>query len=214
MVANKAVLALCAGLVGAVGCAHDSKPRERASVSAVTNEEVAEDRREQGKTRMQYTQVNNETALGRDNPDNSTLADEPAANTRENANALDQGTSGDMRRAGIAGDAESCELAVYFDTGSSRLDQGSQARLDRVADCMKRKEINHATIVGQTDPSGSKKTNDELALERARAVAEYLRGRGVPEDQIRVRSKGEVASTQSREVWPVERRAGVEVTPR
>lgn len=199
MIANKTILALCAGLLGAA-CAHDAKPRERASVSAVTNEEVADDRREQGKTRMQYTEVSAERSLGHENGDRAPLASETAA-----------GSGGDMRASGRAGDAESCELAVYFDSDSTRLDQGSQQRLDRVAECMKRREIDHATIVGQTDPSGSERHNDQLGLERARVVAEYLRGKGVPEEQIRVRSKGELASAQSRELWPVERRAGVDV---
>ncbi|MET0341971.1 MAG: OmpA family protein [Polyangiales bacterium] len=107
--------------------------------------------------------------------------------------------------------SDACALAVYFDTDSARLDEGSRDRLDTVAECMKRREIDHATIVGQTDPSGSAKYNEELGLDRARAVAEYLRGRGVPDEQIRVRSKGEMASTtQPVELWPVERRAGVQ----
>jgi OOP family OmpA-OmpF porin len=75
---------------------------------------------------------------------------------------------------------------------------------------MKRREVDHATIVGQTDPSGTARHNQALGMERAKAVAEYLRNRGVPEDQIRVRSKGETASAAPVDLWPTERRAGVE----
>ena len=104
-----------------------------------------------------------------------------------------------------------CELAVYFDTDSARLDRSSRDRLDTVAECMKRREVDHATIVGQTDPSGTERHNQSLGMERAKAVAEYLRARGVPQDQIRVQSKGEVASAgQPEQLWPVERRAGVD----
>jgi outer membrane protein OmpA-like peptidoglycan-associated protein len=103
-----------------------------------------------------------------------------------------------------------CELAVYFDTDSARLDRSSRDHLDTVAECMKRREVDHATIIGRTDPSGSEQHNQELGLERAKAVAEYLRNRGVPEDQIRVRSKGETAAAESRDLWPTERRAGFE----
>jgi hypothetical protein len=58
-------LALCAVLGAASGCAHDT-PRERGTVTAVTNEEVADDAREQGKTRGSYTVVNDEQSLGHD----------------------------------------------------------------------------------------------------------------------------------------------------
>ena len=69
--------------------------------------------------------------------------------------------------------------------------------------------MDHATITGQTDPTGTAKHNETLGMERARVVAEYLRGRGVPEKDIHVRSKGEVASAQERDLWPVERNASV-----
>ena len=79
----------------------------------------------------------------------------------------------------------------------------------RVAECLKRREVDHALIVGHTDPRGSEADNHALGMERARAVAEYLRKLGVPEDEIRVRSKGELASAESQELWPAERRANV-----
>jgi outer membrane protein OmpA-like peptidoglycan-associated protein len=195
MLANKTAIALCAGLMGITGCAHDRAPRDRASVSAVTNREVAENADAEGKTRQHYTVVGDDQALGRGNDTHSTLA---------------QG-SGSMAGATVPGVNSSCELAVYFDSDSAKLKQGSEQSLDRVADCMKRKEIDHATIVGQTDPSGTTQHNDQLGLERARVVAEYLKGRGVPEGEIRVRSQGEVASAQGRELWPVQRKAGVDV---
>lgn len=190
-------LALCAGLLGLSACAHEGKPRERTSVSAVTNEEAAKDPKEQNRTRMRYTVVDEREALGRNHP-----------NTR--------GVITDERRAvgtaaGGGASAQDCELAVYFPTDSSELDERSERRLDRVAECIERREIDHALIVGQTDPRGPAERNRELGLERARVVADYLRKRGVPEDEIRVRSKGELAAAESQELWPVERRAGVDV---
>jgi len=184
--------ALCVGLLGLSACAHDGKARERTSVSAVTNKEATAHPAEPDRTRMQYTTVSNEQARGHGDGDTNTgVADNTHAGTTE--------------------DADACELAVYFDTGSSRLDQASQKRLDKVAACMQRREVDHATIVGQTDPSGTERSNKALGLERARVVAEYLRGRGVPEEQIRVRSKGEIAAAAPEELWPVERRAAVDV---
>jgi outer membrane protein OmpA-like peptidoglycan-associated protein len=197
MLVNKTVLALCAGLIGATGCAHDRPARDRASVSAVTNREVAENADAEGKTRQHYTEVGEEQALGRDNETHSTLAEGSGATAGQTVPGIN---------------APSCELAVYFDSDSAKLKEGAEESLDRVAECMKRKEVDHATIVGQTDPSGTAKHNDQLGLERARVVAEYLKGRGVPEGDIRVRSKGEVASAQGRELWPVARQAGVDVS--
>lgn len=189
-------LALCALLASSAACAHDGQ-RERATVSAVTNREAAGKAEPPNQTRMHYTEVSDEHSLGRDQPVHSTLAE-------------GNGTPHDGAPPRTA-EVEACELAVYFETDSARLDRSSRDRLDHVADCMKRRDVDHATIVGSADPSGKKDHNDQLALERARVVAEYLRGRGVPEEQIRVRSKGEVASTD-RQLWPVERNAQVGVT--
>ncbi|MDB4975604.1 MAG: OmpA/MotB domain protein [Myxococcaceae bacterium] len=193
MRANR-ILAICA-VVGATACAHDGHPRERASVSEVTNKMASRDMNEEGKRREHYYEVSKNDALGRGNEANSQLAEGPAMKTTAGSAGAD--TSG------------SCELDVYFDSDSAKLGAASQERLDRVADCIKRKQVDHATIVGQTDPTGSKEHNDKLGLERARVVAEYLKTRGVPEGDIRVRSKGELASAQSRDLWPVERNAGV-----
>ena len=110
----------------------------------------------------------------------------------------------------MAGDAEACELAVYFDTDSTRLDQGSQQRLDRVADCMKRHDVDHAVVVGRADPRGPEKYNEALGMKRAEAVAKYLLELGVPEKDILVRSQGETAAAD-RQIWPAERRAAVSV---
>jgi outer membrane protein OmpA-like peptidoglycan-associated protein len=194
---NKSLIALCAGLLGASACAHNSQPRERASVSAVTNKEVADNQAAEGKTRQHYTEVSAEEALGH------TAGAQPALPGDGKVATAEQPRSA----------TETCELAVYFDSDSAQLGQGAEQSLDRVAECLKRREIDHATIVGQTDPSGTEQHNQQLGLARARVVAEYLRSRGVPEDQIRVRSKGELASAQSPDLWPVERRAGVEAKP-
>lgn len=202
MMSNRIVPGLCAGLLCLVGCAHH-EPRERASVSAVTNRELSDHGGEQGKTRMHYTEVDEDEALGRNKRD---VNDQVAS-------GADRVPGGEIARSGQASDDDACELAVFFDQGSSALDRPSTERLDRVAECMKRREIDHALIVGQTDPSGEAKNNRELGLERARVVAEYLRGRGVPEEQIRVRSKGEMASASSEELWPVERRTQIDIRP-
>lgn len=184
------MLVACALLIVGAACAHDGQ-RERASVSAVTNREVARTEPPE-KTRMHYTEVSDEHALGRDRDVYTTL---------QEGNGVPR-----ERRA----DAQACELVVFFDSDSAMLDEASQQRLDTAADCIKRHEVDHATIVGSADPSGQKEHNDALSLERARVVAEYLRGRGVPKGEIRVRGDGAIA-TADRQLWPIERNARVEV---
>ncbi|HEX5658379.1 MAG TPA: OmpA family protein [Polyangiales bacterium] len=185
------MLAACALLAIGSACAHDSQ-RERASVSAVTNDEVSPNEAPD-KTRMHYTEVSDEHALGRDQDVHTTLPE---------GNGVPREKSAQV---------QACELEVYFATNSATLDERSQHSLDTVADCIKRHEVDHATIVGSADPSGTKERNDQLSLERAKVVAEYLRGRGVAEDDIHVRSKGAVAQSD-RQLWPVERNADVKVT--
>ncbi|MET0283841.1 MAG: OmpA family protein [Polyangiales bacterium] len=185
------MLAACALLTIGSACAHGQN-RERASVSAVTNSEVAENEAPD-RTKMHYSQVTDERALGRDQEVHTTLQE------------------GNGPPAQKSAQVQACELEVYFTTDSARLDERSQHSLDTVADCIKRHEVDHATIVGSADPSGSKEHNDKLSIERARVVAEYLRGRGVPENDIRVRGKGAVAQAD-RDLWPVERNADVKVT--
>jgi outer membrane protein OmpA-like peptidoglycan-associated protein len=185
------MLAACALLTVASACAHD-KQRERASVSAVTNDEVSANEAPD-KTRMHYTEVSDEHSLGHDQDVHTTLQEGNGV-PREKTAAV-----------------KPCELEVYFATNSASLDERSQHSLDNVAECIKRHEVDHATIVGSADPSGTKERNDQLSLERARVVAEYLRGRGVAEDDIHVRGRGAVAQAD-RQLWPVERNADVKVT--
>lgn len=113
-----------------------------------------------------------------------------------------------------AEDARACERAVFFDTASTRLDRGSRRRLDRVAECLQDHGVTQATVIGRTDARGSARYNAQLGLERARAVAAYLQTRGIAEEQLRVRSQGELAAVESEVLWPVDRTAGVHVESR
>lgn len=194
MLLSRYTFTLCAGLLAATGCSHAKGTETTTAASEASKERPA-------------LEETNRVAATDPVMEPRMATDQDGRNASGNSNGNTQpNTSGATATAGA------CEPAVYFDTDSARLDATSRERLDTVAECMKRRQVDHATIVGQTDPSGSEKHNQELGLERAKAVAEYLRGRGVPDDQIRVRSKGEMASAQQPvQLWPVERRAGVDV---
>ncbi|MET0341212.1 MAG: OmpA family protein [Polyangiales bacterium] len=187
MLLNRTTFSLCAGLLVATACTHDSKRAESQASAA-----------QMGKVEEQRVAATDPVMEPRA-PQDPTLASQLPRTTPT--------TTGE----GATTQADACELAVYFATDSAKLNADSRGRLDTVADCMKRREVDHATIVGQTDPSGTAEHNQKLGLERAKAVAEYLRDRGVPADQIRVQSKGELATAeQPQQLWPVARRAGVD----
>jgi outer membrane protein OmpA-like peptidoglycan-associated protein len=104
-----------------------------------------------------------------------------------------------------------CERAVFFATGSAALSPEARRQLARVAACLKHHDVDHALVVGASDVRGGTKQNEQLALDRAEAVAEFLRELGVDEQDIRVRARDEMASAEARQLWPLEKQATVSV---
>ena len=66
---------------------------------------------------------------------------------------------------------------VTFAQGKYNLTNEAKAALDKV------KEGAHVQVVGTCSPEGSKELNDRLSQNRANAVADYLKGRGVIVDE-------------------------------
>lgn len=85
------------------------------------------------------------------------------------------------------------ELKAYFKFDSARVDRTNHNSLDALAQCLIEGPLSQADIelVGHADPIGPNQYNDDLSLKRAREVARYLNGRGVPEVRIKVRAAGE-----------------------
>jgi outer membrane protein OmpA-like peptidoglycan-associated protein len=63
--------------------------------------------------------------------------------------------------------------------------------LDELADKLKTAEYDRLDIIGYTDRIGSSDYNRRLSELRAYAVAQYLMGRGVPENKIHYEGRGE-----------------------
>ena len=68
---------------------------------------------------------------------------------------------------------------VNFAVNSSALTNKSRALLNQVASIVKSKGYKNISLIGYTDPVGSKGLNQALSLARAKAVASYLKSRGV-----------------------------------
>ena len=68
---------------------------------------------------------------------------------------------------------------VHFDTDKATLTAESQATLDKAAEAMKSNPNAHLRLEGYTDSTGADMHNLNLSQQRAYAVANYLKGKGI-----------------------------------
>ena len=73
----------------------------------------------------------------------------------------------------------------------ARLDAASNALLDNLYDIVSRCPGMVIEIGGHTDSDGSDATNVALSERRAKAVDDYLRGKGIPDGRLVTRGYGE-----------------------
>jgi len=93
--------------------------------------------------------------------------------------------------------------AIYFPPGNQELPDEELEKLDLVARYTQAdKEVAKVYVDGHTDGAGLRADNLSLSQERAEAVAQFLKDRGVAENKIVIRWHGErypVASNQTPE---------------
>ena len=77
---------------------------------------------------------------------------------------------------------------IHFDYAEAKLDKGSHATLTKVAEAIARCPEFKVVIEGHTDADGAPDRNQRLSDRRARAVLEYLAGKGVP--RVRLEAVG------------------------
>lgn len=77
---------------------------------------------------------------------------------------------------------------IFFDTGKSILRSESNAELDRLVKLLKDVPSLEIEISGHTDNTGSASLNERLSQDRADAVVNYLKGKGIASN--RLTSKG------------------------
>ena len=87
---------------------------------------------------------------------------------------------------------------VNFASGSSTLTSKSSAKLDDVADYLKRKKIK-VRIEGHTDSDGTPEANLKLSEKRAAAVKNYLVKKGVSADLLTAVGKGDTSPVADNE---------------
>lgn len=79
---------------------------------------------------------------------------------------------------------------LFFASGDSTLHPESLLELERLAWLLSDRPTMRIEIVGHTDSTGSLEKNMLLSWRRANAVAQYLRGRGIPGDRITIQGLG------------------------
>lgn len=80
---------------------------------------------------------------------------------------------------------------TYFDFDKSNLKPEGKKALDALVAEMKIDQIEQITVVGHTDSIGTEAYNQKLSERRAKTVADYLVGKGVPAAKIKASGKGE-----------------------
>ena len=79
---------------------------------------------------------------------------------------------------------------VEFETGSATLLQSSYSLLDRVAEVFLRHPRLKLIVEGHTDDVGGDARNEQLSLQRAGSVKQYLASKGIYPDSIKVYGYG------------------------
>jgi peptidoglycan-associated lipoprotein len=92
--------------------------------------------------------------------------------------------------AAPAAPVDCSQVRVHFAFDKADLTPDAKTLLNKSAHCLTCTKGVHVTIVGNTDKIGSHEYNLKLGERRARAVAQYLESRGVPDDRISTSSAG------------------------
>jgi outer membrane protein OmpA-like peptidoglycan-associated protein len=81
---------------------------------------------------------------------------------------------------------------VYFDQGSSEIKSEERSKITQIKAFLDQHPNKHLKLLGHTDPKGTAKENQELALERAKKVRDVLIALGV--DSKRLEAEGTIES--------------------
>ena len=80
---------------------------------------------------------------------------------------------------------------IQFESGGAQLTPASRQELDELARIMRAHPDMQLDIIGHTDNVGSAATNLSLSEKRSRAVAEYLKQKGISPKRLNSRGMGE-----------------------
>jgi outer membrane protein OmpA-like peptidoglycan-associated protein len=73
---------------------------------------------------------------------------------------------------------------LYFALNSTQVSAGAKGQLDKIVAYLKANDSAVAVLSGFHDPKGNQASNEELALNRARAVRTLLEELGIPRERV------------------------------
>lgn len=104
---------------------------------------------------------------------------------------------------------------LYFEPASSKLTQESEKLLPQIMEYIRKTASTYISISGHSDRVGSRDVNVRVSRDRANAVAELLKGMGVPPESLEVASHGmELPLIDTPEGVPEPRNRRVEIVVR
>ena len=80
---------------------------------------------------------------------------------------------------------------VYFEYDSAALTPEAKERLNELAEIMKENPDLKIELIGHTDAKGSVSYNKKLSQERVSSVVEYILKKGIEQERVKVKAKGE-----------------------
>ena len=78
------------------------------------------------------------------------------------------------------------EWKINFGSGSASIQNNSTADLERIYNLLVQAENSKLTIVGHTDNTGNANNNVALSKNRAQAVVDFLKSKGIPETRFQM----------------------------
>lgn len=78
------------------------------------------------------------------------------------------------------------EWRINFNTGSAGIQNNSEKDLEKIYNLLVQAENSKVSIVGYTDNTGNANNNEALSKNRAQAVGEYLKKKGIPESRFQL----------------------------
>lgn len=101
---------------------------------------------------------------------------------------------------------------LYFSFDKAELNDASRERLDAIAQILNDNADLRINIDGHACKTGSSQYNQRLSMRRAKAVADYLKKKGVSEDRMTVRAHGfEIPSSKAEHKLSLDRRVEIKV---
>lgn len=143
------------------------------------------------------------------------------SSSKKTNSPLSEGEIYDDHNSGLAlqGDSDSGQAGglktIYFDYRSASLSKESQRTLEENAEILKGKSSIRLQIEGHADERGSAQFNLTLGEKRARAVYDFLLGKGIERKRLSVLSLGKerpIAFGHDEEAWSKNRRANFVIT--